>query len=269
MPTRIFWLSLWRADKPPLSSQHRGTSEHNRGFLNRYLGWAALVDQPNPASHPSSVRLHRRRRLYECDSRTMRLGQTHLLSYNAEMSRNPIVSAKRVCNADKWPRPADPIPDGPRWTSRHDPARTKNARITRLLVPPERTPEHRPRPLRVAWHTLYRFRPPDWRGSGQRVRSCQTTQASSRDPVSLPRRTSQGHRTGRVPISIPAGAPYWNGMRANHHVADRQRWFGGMGRGAQDRRLHPSPTRRRYSYMKATTCCFCVLCLIRSKPIFV
>jgi hypothetical protein len=75
---------------------------------------------------------------------------------------------------------------------------------------------------------------------------------------------------GASTISIPAGAPYWNGMRAKHQMADRQ---GGMGRAThghqRDRRLHPSPTHRRYSCTKATTWCLCVLCLNRSKPMSV
>ena len=77
-----------------------------------------------------------------------------------------------------FPTLSQMVRDGQADTIQH--GRT-NARSTRLLVPPERAAQHRAHSLQIARHPLHGFRPPDWRGSRQRVPACQAAQASCRD----------------------------------------------------------------------------------------
>ena len=117
--------------------------------------------------------------------------------------------------------------------------------------------------LQIARHPLHGFRPPDWCGSRQRVPACQAAQASCHDPGGLPGRTRQRPSHGAKLISILAGAPLWNGLRASHHAAGRLPTHGDKGMSRHARR---QPHRQRCPCTKATACRFCVPCVGRSRP---
>jgi hypothetical protein len=159
----------------------------------------------------------------------------------------------RVCNADSRPRRADPVPDGSRWASRHDPAWTKNARNHSTIgsarasgsTPPAVTTACAAHASRISPAGLVSIEP-----AGSSLSSCTNTVPQSCQTAETNKtRPSQGARL----ISIPSGDSHWNGLRASRgsvslndhwHRLDEVSYVDGriaLGQDEQAQRLGSSP----------------------------